>query len=87
MNVAFLTIWDQLVLITNSDIYCVPANFFDPLENQTLQAWTESKLTSRQYIVLINAIREWRDILGKSGGEEIDGEETESNLQISDPAE
>lgn len=87
MDDTFWTIWNELVLCTQFTIYGDKKDIFDAIETQTLKAKEEQKITNRQFIILINAVKEWRDILGKSGGEEIDGEETESNLQISDPAE
>lgn len=87
MNNAFYPIWNQLVLCSQFEIYGDYNDIFDSLEKQTTGARERRMITNRQYIILINAIREWRDILGKPCGTEDNGPKAEGDLQIPDPAE
>lgn len=62
-NIAFLNIWDQLVLFTQSCYSISNPNDMATFEKQAVQAKEKGTITNRQYLALINAIYEWRDIL------------------------
>ena len=61
----FQHIWNQLVLCSQFELYGEAKDFFDAIERQSMDAKENRKITDRQFIILVNAAREWGDILAK----------------------
>lgn len=72
----FITIWNQLVLLTQFPVYGDIRECFDKLEKQVKDAYENGhkELSTLQMLALMNSIRAWRDILveqsAKTGGTE-----------------
>lgn len=78
MTDIFIHIWNQLVLCTQFDVYGELDDFFKPILKQISEARDGRKITDRQFLVLINATREWSDILAKQRKQALAGKEKES---------
>lgn len=74
----FIHIWNQLVLCTQFDVYGELDDFFQPILKQIAEARDERKITDRQFLVLINATREWGNILAQQRKQALAGKEKES---------
>lgn len=86
----FITIWNQLVLLTQFPVYTGAGieECFDKLEKQTREAYAEGdkSLSTLQMLSLMNSIQVWRDILAEQSAE-TDGEESsQSDRQEHFPA-
>lgn len=86
MSDQFITIWNQLVLLTQFPVYGDIRECFDKLEKQVKGIYEEGhkKLSTLQMLALMNSIRAWRDILveqsAETGGEE--GEESDRKESV-----
>lgn len=87
MDECFQHIWNQLILVNQFEIYGDISAIFRQLEGQTVIGKAEGKLTNRQFLVLINAINEWRDILAKQSRAKGAGEDGQSASENADSGE
>ena len=72
----FFNLWNQLTLLSAFPIYGDPElTVFDQLEKQIHKAADESKITVRQYVLLLNGVNEWRDIRARTSPATEDGAE------------
>lgn len=80
MSDQFVTIWNQLSLLTQFPFYGDAHECLDKLEKQTKEAYEEGhkKLSTLQMLALMNSIRAWRDILVEQSAE-ANGEENEES--------
>lgn len=74
----FFSIWNQIILCSQCPIYGDVDGVFGSMKKQITDAYEQKKLTVRQYILLMNAVNEWRDILAQQSPEEKDGTEEKS---------
>lgn len=76
----FITIWNQLVLLTQFPVYGDIQGCFDKLEKQVKDAYEDGhkEVSTLQMLALMNSIRVWRDILVEQSTE-ADGEENEES--------